>query len=169
MIRENSTAKPLSRWRTTRPGALPTRTTDPIEGRLRLTTATPETDRSTMAHCSRARDHLIAIGRALVAAVFGHVEGVPVGEPGQLLRKLVALALSGSDGHREAARQNLGDQSLKPPDMIEIGDYAFALAAACGGDQGNAARRHVNHLAGEFAVILKHVATEQIDLYPLVS
>jgi hypothetical protein len=50
--RENSTAKPLSRWRTTRPAAFPTRTVDPICGRLRLTTATPETDRSTMAHCS---------------------------------------------------------------------------------------------------------------------
>jgi hypothetical protein len=52
---------------------------------------------------------------------------------------LSRLRWEGRDGHRDAARQDLGDQSLEPPDMIEIGDHAFAYAAACGRDQGQAA------------------------------
>ena len=37
-----------------------------------------------------------------------NIEDVAVGEPGQLRRELLALALGSRDGHRETARQDLG-------------------------------------------------------------
>ena len=53
--------------------------------------------------------------------------------------------------------------------MIDIGDHPFAEAAAGRRDQGEAAGRHVDHLARKFAAILQHIATEEIDLDPLVA
>jgi hypothetical protein len=88
--------------------------------------------------------------------------------PGELRRKLVALALRGGDGHREAARENPRDQPFEAADVIDIGDHTLADAAGGGRDQGEPARRHVDDLAREFPAILEHVAAEEIDLYALV-
>ncbi|BBO07240.1 hypothetical protein BwSH20_26110 [Bradyrhizobium ottawaense] len=51
--------------------------------------------------------------------------------------------------------------------MVEIGDDAVADIADAGGEQREAARRHVDHLAGEFAAVRQHVAAEQVHLHPL--
>src|SRR4051794_23161251 len=48
--RVNSTAKPCSRWRTTRPWVFPSVTSAPIGGRWSLETAAPESDMSITRH-----------------------------------------------------------------------------------------------------------------------
>ena len=111
---------------------------------------------------------LVVGGGALMAAVLGQIENVPIGEPGQLGGELVALALRGNDRHREAGWQDARDHAFDASDMIDIGNHALAETPALRRDHGHAARRHVDHLAGKFPAILKHVAGEQVDLDALV-
>ena len=77
------------------------------------------------------RDHGDRIGRhdAVVAAVLGQVQLVPVGEPGELGRELVLLAQRRVDRHGEAALEDADDLALDAADMVDIDDHPLADAA----------------------------------------
>lgn len=53
-------------------------------------------------------------------------------------------------------------------EIFEIADHPFALGAGDGGEQGHAARRHVNDLAGIFLFVLAHEAAEDAHRHPPV-
>ena len=61
-----------------------------------------------------------------------------------------------------------GDLALEPAEMIDIGDHPVAELRRPQAPSQNAARRHIDDLAGIFAPVGQHVAAEQIDLHPLV-
>src|SRR6185437_8108874 len=111
----------------------------------------------------------IARREAAMAAVFRQVEDLPVGEPGELRGKLVALAQCRRNAHGEAVLDEAGDLALEPAEMVDIGDDAFAGIANHRSDQGYAAGRHVDDLTRKFAPVGEHVAAEQVDLDPLMA
>ena len=61
------------------------------------------------------------------------------------------------------------DLALQPAEMVDIGDDAVADIAGNRRDQGDAAGRHVDDLAGEFAAIRQHVAAQQVDADALMA
>ena len=69
--------------------------------------------------------------------------------------------------HRKAVVDDAGDLALDPADMVEIGDHAVADIADAGRQQRQAARRHIDDLAGKLAPVRQHVAAEQMHLDPL--
>ncbi len=71
------------------------------------------------------------------------------------------------DGHGEAVVDDPGDLAFDAADMVEIGDDAVADIADARREQGQPARRHIDHLAGEFAAVGQHVAAKQVDFHPL--
>ena len=98
---------PSSKCRTTRAPSRPSRTGEPSGGRSVVESAAPESDMSMTRRCARAvgeHDRGVAPLRraAQVAAIFVEVQHVAVGEPGQRVGELVALALRGADRHDEA-------------------------------------------------------------------
>ena len=173
--RVNSTAKPSSRWRTTRPGTLPSVTSAPIGGRWSVATPAPDCDTSmirqlTLRPLGRIRRVIGLRGiETAVAAVFGQIEDVAVGEPGQLGGEFVALARRRRYRHGKAALKDARDVAFEAAQMIDIGDDAFAGLAAHRRDQGHAAGRHIHDLAGEFPPVGQHVAAEEVDADPLKS
>ncbi|GCC47519.1 hypothetical protein chiPu_0031470, partial [Chiloscyllium punctatum] len=78
--------------------------------------------------------------------------------------ELVALARGGADRHGKAVVDDAGDAALDAADMVEIGDHAIADIADTGRQQREAARRHVDNLAGKLAPVGQHVAAEQVHL-----
>ena len=119
----------------------------------------------------RQRDDRARIARhhAGVAAVFRQAELAAVGKPGQRLGQLLAAARRRRDGHGEAVLEHPGDAALDPADLVDIGDDALALARQHRRDQGHAARRHVDGLAGIFLLVLQHETAQQRDLHALVA
>ncbi len=57
-----------------------------------------------------------------MAAVFGKIEDIAVGEPGELRRQLVAFAGGRPHAHGETVVDNPGDFAFDPADVVEIGD-----------------------------------------------
>jgi len=55
-----------------------------------------------------------------MTAVFRQAQNMPVGEPGELRRELVAFARGGRNGHREAVLKDAGNLTLEPPEMIDM-------------------------------------------------
>ncbi len=104
---------------------------------------------------------------AVVAAVFRQVEDLAVGKPGELGCELVALAGRCAHGHREAVVEQAGNLAFDAADMVEISHHALADIAGAGRQHGDAARRHVDHLAGKFAPIRQHVASQQMNFHTL--
>jgi hypothetical protein len=111
--------------------------------------------------------HRVARGDAAVAAIFRQSQNATVGEPGELGGELVALARRGRDRHGEAVLELPRDDPFQPPDVIHIGDDAFARLAGDRRDQSHAAGRHIDDLTGKLAPIRQHVAPEQVDLHAL--
>ena len=71
--------------------------------------------------------------------ICGMAEFVPVDEPGDLGRQLVALVRGGCDFHGEAAVDQARDIAFDTADMIEVGDDALALLDIDRGDDRRAA------------------------------
>jgi hypothetical protein len=111
----------------------------------------------------------IARRDAPVAAVFGQIEDVTVGKPGKLSRKLISFARGRRDRHGKSIRDQTGDGSFEPTEVIDVGNDAFARLADDRRKQGNAAWRHVQDLARELTAIRQHVAPKQIDADTLKS
>ena len=110
----------------------------------------------------------LRFGRAAqVAAVLVEVQDMPVGEPGQRIGQLVALALRGADRHDEAMLDLLEDHALDAADVVDIGDDALADLAAERADEGGVAGRDFEQLAGAFALVGEHAAAEQAELNAL--
>ena len=108
------------------------------------------------------------LGRAAqMAAVFVEVEDVPVGEPGQRVRQLVALALRSADRHDEAVLDLLQDHALDAADVVDIGDYPLADLAEKGLTKDGVAGRNLEQLAGAFAPVGEHATAEQAELNAL--
>ena len=104
-----------------------------------------------------------------VAAVFRQVEDAAVGEPGELGGKHVALSRRRRDRHRKAVLQLAGDLALQAAEMVHVSNDAVADCARNRRDQGDAAGRYIDDLAGKFAAICQHVAAEQADADALMS
>src|SRR5882757_1665900 len=163
----NSSAKPSSRFRTTRACTLPSMTSDFGGDRRARSRQVDDAARHLAAVLKREHRNRVAGHDTVVAAVFRQVEDIAVGEPGELGGKLVALAGGGADRHSKAVVDDPRDLALDPADMVEIGDYAVADIADAGRQQGKAPRRHIDDLAGKFAPVGQHVAAEQMHLHPL--
>ena len=155
-------ATPSSKWRTIWPRIVPSITWTPMAGLTSISMAAPDSDRSMMRHgywrpsvsCSDA--DRVARRDALVAAVFGQVEFVLVGEPGELGCEFVALALRGNDRHGEAIRQGAGDDAFDAADMVDIGNDLLARHAGAFRAEGDVAGGHVDDLAGMLGAVLEH-------------
>lgn len=106
---------------------------------------------------------------ATLPPVLGQVEHVLVGQPGELRRHLVALAVGGGDVHHEATFDMGDDDTLDAADIVDIGDDAFADIARHWRNDHRVAGRHRQHLAGEFPAVGKHVAAKEGHLDPLES
>ena len=52
--------------------------------------------------------------------------------------------------------------------MIDIGDDGFADLRFDFRDEGDAARRHIDGLAGIFLPVLQHIAAGELDLHALM-
>jgi hypothetical protein len=59
--------------------------------------------------------------------------------------------------------------ALKTSNVIDVGDDWLPRARLCRRNQRDAAWRHVERAAGEFATIGEHVAAGKIDLYTLAA
>src|SRR6202046_895293 len=68
----------------------------------------------------------VARDQTSVAAVFGQIKDVAVGEPGQLRGEFVALARRRRYRHRKAALKDARDMAFEAAQMIDIGDDPFA-------------------------------------------
>ncbi len=93
-----------------------------------------------------------------MAAIFRQAEFVLVGDPGQLGRELLPLALRGVDRNDESSlRAEAQDFAFDAADMVDIGDDAVAeLNMGVRLDLG-VARRHVDdHAIGFFARCGQH-------------
>ena len=104
-----------------------------------------------------------------MAAVFVEREDVPVGEPGQGVGQLVALALRSADRHDKAVLDLLEDQSLDAADVVDIGDYPLADLRRERTHKSGVAGRNLKQLAGAFALVGKHASPEQAELNALVT
>ena len=105
---------------------------------------------------------------AFVTPVLRHAEGVAVDEPGKLIGNLLPLCVGKAELHRETALRVARDLAFDAADLVEIGHDPLADLAPHRRDERYAARRHVDCLAGEFALVLEHVAAEKRDRDALV-
>ena len=104
-----------------------------------------------------------------IAAVFGQVQDVTVGQPGQSVGQLVSLATGGRDGHGEPGFDVTRDLALDPADMVDIGDNRIANFALDRADDISAAWRDAGNLAGKFAPVGKHAPPKQVHLHAPVA
>ena len=104
-----------------------------------------------------------------MTAILGHTKGGAIGKPGQLVRQLVALALRGDDFDSKAAAEDAGNLALYATDFINVGNDVLSGIPGHGGDEGDAAGRHVPDLAGIFLTIGKHEPAKQIELHTVMA
>src|SRR5690606_28470231 len=90
--------------------------------------------------------------------VFRQVQLMPVGEPGELRGKLVALAVRGDDRHGEAIVERARDYAFDAANMVQIGHHALAGLAGALGAEGDASGRHVDDAARMLGAVLEHEA-----------
>ena len=92
-----------------------------------------------------------------MAAPSAAPEAVPMAAPLPVSVMVPSLA--------HPAKSMLVVNSIEPPHMVDIGHHAFADIAAERRNHGSAAWRHVQHLAGIFLTICKHVTAKkgQVD------
>jgi hypothetical protein len=82
------------------------------------------------------------------------VEDLPVGEPSELRRELVALAQGRRDRHCKSVFESTRDLAFETAKMVNIGDNTLAGLTGHGSLKRHATRGHVDNLTGEFAPVL---------------
>ncbi len=161
---------PPSKWRTTRPGVLPSVTTLPTDGRSAMVTAAPERETSISRPVTAADvvadrdvDGRIPGNDSFVPSVLRQAERVSVRQPGELRGELVPLPDRGADGESEPQFGVPYDLTLDPAEMLDVEDDSLADEASHRCHDGDPARGHVEGLARIFLAARQHVAAQERD------
>ena len=96
-----------------------------------------------------------------MTTIFRQAQDGAVGEPGQLIGKLLAFGAGHGQRERETVRQKAHADAFDTAELIDIGYDTFADLGAFRRKQRHATRRHVQGLAGKLPPIFKHVTPEQ--------
>ena len=98
-----------------------------------------------------------------MSPIFGHVQLVLVGEPGQLCRDLFFLPIRRDHRHRETVFEAARQDTFEPADMVEIGDNPLAGLADAVAADGDVAGRDIDDLTRMLGAVFEHESA--IDFY----